>query len=303
MRSPHPHARITGFDAEQARQAPGVRCVIGPREMAQMPPFPLTVKTPMPYRPAAIDRVRYVGEPVAVVVATSRHLAEDAAELVEVEYESLPAVVEVRKAIDADAPILHDEAGTNIATDRTLHFGEVEAAFARAEHTVRGSFGFPRYSSTPIETYGVVADWEPDGTGDRVTAWCNFHGPFTMQPVIAGALGLQPGRVRLIVPEDIGGSFGIKSGVYAYVALMAIASRHAGAPVRWIEDRIEHLLASSAGNDREMEFEAAVDRDGRILALRLDLIDNVGAYLRPPEPATLYRCFGNLTGAYAIGAV
>jgi 2-furoyl-CoA dehydrogenase large subunit len=303
VRSPHPHARIIGFDAEQARRSPGVRCVLGPDEVKAMPAFPLTVRTPMPYRPAATDRVRYVGEPVAVVVATSRHLAEDAAELVEVEYEALPAVVDVRRAMEAEAPILHDEAGTNVATDRTMQFGDVDAAFAGAEHVVHGSFGFPRYSSTPIETYGVVANWEQDGTGDRVTAWCNFHGPFTMQPVIAGALGLAPGRVRLIVPEDIGGSFGIKSGVYAYVALMSIASRHAGAPVRWIEDRIEHLLASSAGNDREMEFEAAVDAEGRIRALKLDLIDNVGAYLRPPEPATLYRCFGNLTGAYAIEAV
>ena len=268
-----------------------------------MPAFPLTLRTPMPYRPAATDRVRYVGEPVAVVVATSRHLAEDAAELVEVSYEPLPAVVDVRAALQEDAPLLHEEAQTNVATDRSLRFGEVEAAFARARYTVHGSFSFPRYSSTPIETYGVIAHWEREGTGDQVTAWCNFHGPFTMQPVIAGALGLQPGRVRLIVPEDIGGSFGIKSGVYAYVALMAIASRYAGAPVRWIEDRIEHLLASSAGTDREMEFEAAVDQDGRITALRLDLIDNVGAYLRPPEPATLYRCFGNLTGAYAINAV
>jgi 2-furoyl-CoA dehydrogenase large subunit len=303
VRSPHPHARITGFDAEAAGRSPGVRCVVGPREFARMPAFPLTVKAPMPYRPAATDRVRYVGEPVAVVVATSRHLAEDAAELVEVDYEPLPAVVDVRKAMDDDAPVLHDEAGTNVATDRSLKFGDVDVAFARADQVVGGSFSFPRYSSTPIETYGVVADWEADETGDRVTAWCNFHGPFTMQPVIAAALGLAPGRVRLIVPEDIGGSFGIKSGVYAYVALMAIAARHAGAPVRWIEDRIEHLLASSAGNDREMEFEAAVDGEGRIRALRLDLIDNVGAYLRPPEPATLYRCFGNLTGAYAIEAV
>ena len=166
-----------------------------------------------------------------------------------------------------------------------------------------GAFGFPRYSSTPIETYGVIANWERDGTGDRVTAWSNFHGPFTMQPVIAGALGLSPARVRMIVPADIGGSFGIKAGVYAYVVLMALASRVAGAPVRWTEDRVEHLLASSAGNDREMHFAAAVDADGRITALRADLIDNVGAYLRPPEPATLYRCFGNMTGAYDIGAV
>ena len=303
VRSPHPHARIVGFDASQAAKVPGVRCVVGPEQTAALLPFPLTLKAPMPYRPAATDRVRYVGEPVAVIVAESRHLAEDAAELVDVQYETLPAVVDVRDAMTGGAPRLHDEAESNVATDRSLAYGDVEGSFAAAAYVVEGEFGFPRYSSTPIETYGVIANWERDGTGDRLTAWCNFHGPFTMQPVIAGTLGLSPARVRLIVPEDIGGSFGIKSGVYAYVALMALASREAGAPVRWIEDRVEHLLASSAGNDREMTFAAAVDEDGHVLALRADLIDNVGAYLRPPEPATLYRCFGNLTGAYAIGAV
>jgi 2-furoyl-CoA dehydrogenase large subunit len=304
VRSPHPHARITGFDASRAERSPGVRCVIGPPQVAELlRPFPLTLKAPMPYRAAATDRVRYVGEPVAVVIASSRHLAEDAAELVDVSYDPLPAVVDVSEAMREDAPRLHDEADSNVATDRTLAYGDVDGAFASAEHVVEGTFGFPRYSSTPIETYGVIAHWERDGTGDRVTAWSNFHGPFTMQPVIAGALGLSPARVRLIVPADIGGSFGIKAGVYAYVVLMALASRVAGAPVRWTEDRVEHLLASSAGNDREMHFAAAVDAGGRITAIRADLIDNVGAYLRPPEPATLYRCFGNMTGAYEIGVV
>jgi 2-furoyl-CoA dehydrogenase large subunit len=244
--------------------------------------------------------VRYVGEPVAVVVAASRHLAEDAAELVEVEYDPLPVVVEVRDAMAPGAPLLHDQAESNVASDRTFTFGDVGGAFAGADRIVEAEFSFPRYSSTPIETYAVVASWDRDGT---VTAWANFHGPFAMQPVIAGALGLSPSRVRLIVPEDIGGSFGIKSAVYAYVVLIALASHVAGTPVRWIEDRVEHLLASSAGNDREMRFAAAVDGSARVRALRLDLIDNVGAYLRPPEPATLYRCFGNLTGAYAIEAV
>jgi 2-furoyl-CoA dehydrogenase large subunit len=303
VRSPHPHARITGFDASKALESPGVRAVIGPDDVARLRPFSLSVKAPMPYRPAATDRVRYVGEPVAVVVAATRHLAEDAAERVSVRYEQLPAVVDTRAAMEPDAPRLHDEADGNVATDRTFLFGDVEGAFARAERVVEGEFSFPRYSSTPIETYGVIARWEQDGEGDRVTAWANFHGPFVMQPVIAGALGLKPGRVRLIVPEDIGGSFGIKSATYPYIVLMALASQLARAPVRWIEDRVEHLLASSAGDDREMRFEAAVDDDGRITALRADLIDNVGAYLRPPEPSTLYRCFGNITGAYDIGAV
>jgi 2-furoyl-CoA dehydrogenase large subunit len=303
LRSPHPHARIVGFDARRALAVVGVRCVVGPEQTEQLRPFPLSFRAPMPYRPAATDRVRYVGEPVAVVVASSRHLAEDAAELIEVIYEPLEAVVDVRDAMEPEAPRLHDQAESNIATDRTFTFGDVDGEFAAADRVVTGEFSFPRYSSTPIETYAVAAHWDHDGTGERVTAWSNFHGPFAMQPVIAGALGLTPARVRLIVPEDIGGSFGIKSGIYAYVALIALASRHAGAPVRWIEDRVEHLLASSAGNDREMQFAAAVDAEGRVRALRVELTDNVGAYLRPPEPATLYRCFGNLTGAYQVGAV
>src|SRR5262249_37596879 len=146
-------------------------------------------------------------------------------------------------------------------------------------------------------------EWEEDPDGPAVSAWANFHGPFSMVPVLAAGLGLPTSRLRLHVPADIGGSFGIKSGIYPYVALMALASKHAGRPVRWTEDRIEHLLSSSAGSDRWMRFEAAVDADGHVEALRVDLVDNVGAYLRPPEPSTLYRCFGNITGAYRIGAV
>lgn len=303
VRSTLPHARITRFDASAAERAPGVRAVIGPDQIAELAPFPLSAPAPMPYRPGAVERVRYVGEPVAVVVAESRQLAEDAAELVRVDYDPLPVVVAVRDAIDADAPLLHEEAESNVASDRSFVFGDVESAFAEAHTVVDGDFSFPRYSSTPIETYGLIADWRETADGGRLVAWCNFHGPFVLQPLIARTLGLPSSRVRLIVPEDIGGSFGIKSAIYPYVVLMALASRHARCPVRWIEDRVEHLLASSAGNDREMRFEAAVDEDGRITALRADLIDNVGAYLRPPEPSTLYRCFGNLTGAYGIGAV
>jgi 2-furoyl-CoA dehydrogenase large subunit len=303
VRSPHPHARIRDFDARRALAVPGVRAVIGPDETAALRPFALSVKAPVVYRPGATDRVRYVGEPVGVVVAVSRHVAEDAAERVDVDYEPLPAVVDVRDAMAPDAPRLHDDADGNVVSDRSFAFGPVDELFAGAARVVTGEFGFPRYSSTPIETYAIVAEWERDADGDRVTAYANFHGPFVLQPVISGALGLPPHRVRIVVPEDIGGSFGIKSATYPYIVLLALASKHAGAPVRWIEDRVEHLLASSAGNDREMRFEAAVDGDGRVRALRLDLVDNVGAYLRPPEPSTLYRCFGNLTGAYDVEAV
>ncbi|WP_416956752.1 xanthine dehydrogenase family protein molybdopterin-binding subunit [Nocardioides sp. T5] len=301
VRSPHPHARIRGVDLERARRHPGVAAVIGPEEvLATLKPFPLSVKTPMPYYPTGTDKVRFVGEPVAVVVASDRYAAEDAADLVDIDYEPLDAVVGTYAALEPEAPRVHDTADHNVATDRTFTFGEVDGAFAAAPHTITGRYSFPRYSSTPMECFSVIADWRDTDDGPEVTTWANFHGPFSMVQVLAGALGLPTSRVRLIVPADIGGSFGIKAAVYPYVALMALASKYAGTPVRWTEDRLEHMLASSSGSDREMTFEAAVDDDGVISALKVDLIDNVGAYLRPPEPSTLYRCFGNITGAYQV---
>ncbi|MDD7968985.1 xanthine dehydrogenase family protein molybdopterin-binding subunit [Actinomycetospora lemnae] len=304
VRSPHPHARIRGVDLAAARAHPGVAAVIGPDEVrAAVRPFPLSTSTPMPYLPSGVDAVRYVGEPVAVVVAGDRYVAEDAAELVAVDYEPLDVVVDTREALGPEAVLLHPEAGTNVATDRTFTFGPVDETFARADHLVHGEYTFPRYSSVPMEGYGVVAQWVDGADGPGVECWANFHGPFTMVPVAAGALGIPVSRFRMHVPADIGGSFGIKSGIYPYVVLMALASKHAGRPVRWTEDRVEHLLASSSGAGRVMGFSAAVSGDGVVEALRVDLVDDVGAYLRPPEPSTLYRCFGNITGAYDVPAV
>lgn len=306
VRSPHAHARITRVNLDRARSHPGVAAVIGPEEVrAALNPFPLSVPTrsPMPYYPTGTDRTRFVGEPVAVVVASDRYVAEDAAELVDVDYEPLEAVVRTYAALEPGAPRLHEAADDNLATDRTFTFGEVDEAFSTASRTVTRSYSFPRYSSTPMECFSVIADWQDTADGPEVTAWSNFHGPFSMVQVLAVALGIPTSSLRLIVPADIGGSFGIKAAIYPYVALMALASKHAGRPVRWTEDRVEHMLASSAGSDREMTFEAALDERGVISALRVDLIDNVGAYLRPPEPSTLYRCFGNITGAYAIDHV
>jgi 2-furoyl-CoA dehydrogenase large subunit len=304
VRSTRPHARLVSVDLSRARAQPGVAAVIGPEEVrAAVRPFPLSTTTPMAYYPTAVDKVRFVGEPIAVVVASDRYTAEDAAELVAVEYESLDAVVAPRPALLPDAPVLHEEAGDNVATDRTFSFGPVEQAFADAAHVVEADYDFPRYSSVPMECYSVIANWQDTADGPAVETWANFHGPFTMVPVMAGALGIPTSRVRLHVPADIGGSFGIKAGIYPYVVLMALASKHAGTPVRWTEDRIEHLLASASGADRAMRFSAAVADDGTVTALKVDLVDNVGAYLRPPEPSTLYRCFGNITGAYRIGAV
>jgi len=285
VRSPHAHAEIGSFDASAALAMEGVLAVLGPEDFERhLKPFSVGVGGADRYLPAATRRARYVGEPIAVVVARDRYLAEDAAELVAVDYTPLLAHMDV-----ASAPAV---------SSRSFRYGDPEAAFASAAHRVEATFHFPRYSSTPIECYAVLADWNE--AEREATVWSNFHGPFVMQPLIAASLGLAENRLRLICPADIGGGFGIKSGVYAYIPLVALASRLAGVPVRWTADRWEDLVASQAGTDRVTRAEAAVEADGTITALRLEIRDDVGAYLRPPEPATLYRCFGNLTGAYQI---
>ena len=245
-------------------------------------PFPVGVEGARPYYAAAHDVARYVGEPLAVVVARDRYTAEDAAELIEVEYEPLE-------------PVMDPAHGRS--SDRAFSYGEVEDAFAQADVVVEGTYEFPRWTASPLETYGVIADWnEADGT---LTAWSNFQGPFTLHSVAASALGLPGSRLRLITPPHSGGSFGVKATVYVYVAL-GLASKKLGIPVRWTEDRLEHLTASSASTARRTTVQAAFSADGELLGLRYDALEDVGAYVRAPEPATLYRMHGSLGGAYRV---
>ena len=165
----------------------------------------------MPYWAAAHEVARYAGEPLAVVVARDRYVAEDAVELIQVEYEPLDPVLDAEAAVETEACI----------HDRSFHYGDVDAALAGADLVVRERFRFPRWSCTPVECYGVVCDWDqPTGT---LTAWANFQGPFTLHSVAAAALRLPGSKLRLITPRDSGGSFGIKSAVYAYVVLIGLA--------------------------------------------------------------------------------
>ena len=156
----------------------------------------------------------------------------------------------------------------------------------------------PRFTCLPVECYGVVCDW--DERRGRLTAWANFQGPFTLHGVAAAALGLRGDRLRLLTPPDSGGSFGIKAAVLPYVVLIGLASRALGVPVRWTEDRLEHLAASAASTGRVTEVEAGFTADGELVALRYDALEDVGAYVRAPEPATLYRMHGSLSGAYRV---
>ncbi|HWW49651.1 MAG TPA: molybdopterin cofactor-binding domain-containing protein [Xanthobacteraceae bacterium] len=299
LRSPHAHADILSIDTEAARQSPDVVAVLTGEDIkALTASLVVGVKAPVECWPIATDRVRYVGEPVVIVVAADRYKAEDALDLIDVRYAVRPAVVDPLAAIAEDAAILHDGFPRNVASDRRFRYGDPEAAFADAAHRISVDIRYPRNSCTPIETYGVVADYNPGEDAYDILA--NFQGPFSIHAVISRALKLPGNRVRLRTPPDSGGSFGVKQGVFPYIVLIAAAARVAGRPVKWIEDRLEHLSASTSATNRATTLSAAVDRDGKILALDWDQVEDCGAHLRAPEPATLYRMHGNLTGAYDI---
>jgi len=302
VRSPHAHARIVHIDAAHALAQDGVWAVLTGEDVRRLSdPFLIALKAPIDQWSLAVERVRYVGEPVALVIAASRYLAEDAAELLSIEYETLEAVLDPRLAREASAPLLHAQAKSNEISVREFFYGDSAAAFARADARIALTCEYPRSSFTPMECYVVVA--EHRSADDSYDVLANFQGPFSTHPVMARALRVPGSKLRLRIPPDSGGSFGIKLSVFPYIVLAAIAARITGHPVKWVEDRLEHLVAASSGPNRITEIEAAVTRDGRILALRLDQLEDYGAYLRAPMPGPLYRMHGALTGAYDIANV
>ncbi|MCS3744163.1 2-furoyl-CoA dehydrogenase large subunit [Rhizobium sp. BK661] len=299
LRSPHGHARIEAIDTEKARALPGVVAVLTAEDIQRHgSSLVVGVKAPIECWPIATDKVRYFGEPVAIVVASSRYVAEDALDLIEITYASLAAVTDPVEALGEGAPILHEGLKGNLANERSFTYGEPQAAFEAAAHTISIDIRYPRSACTPIETYGVVAEYDP--TDDSYDILANFQGPFSIHAVMARGLNVPGNRLRLRTPADSGGSFGVKQAIFPYVVLMGIAARVAGRPVKWIEDRLEHLMGSVTATNRVTRLDAAVEADGRITALHWDQLEDCGAHLRAPEPATLYRMHGNMTGAYAI---
>src|SRR5215470_7937878 len=302
IRSPHAHAKILALDAAAALALPGVAAVITGEDVRKLTdPFLIALKQPVHQWALAVEQVRYVGEAVALVVADSRYVAEDAAELVEVDYEPAQAVIEPLAACAKSAPLLHPTCKTNEISVRKFAYGDTAAAFAAADRTIALTVDYPRLSFTPMECYVVVAAYQPHDDSYDVLA--NFQGPFSTHPVMAKALRVLGTRLRLRIPPDSGGSFGIKLSVFPYIVLAAIAAKITGRPVKWVEDRAEHLAAASSGPNRITRIEAAVTREGRILALRLDQLEDYGAFLRAPMPGPLYRMQGAVTGAYDIANV
>jgi 2-furoyl-CoA dehydrogenase large subunit len=253
---------------------------------------------PPKYYSCAVDKVRFVGEPIAVVVADNRYIAEDALDLIKVDYDPLPVAMDIEEAAKPDAPILHENIGSNVYSHRLFQYGDMKKAYKDADLVVKGKFLFPKYGSTPIETYAVIASYNP--FNEEFVIYNNYQGPFVNHSLVAIALGIPENKMRWIVPTDIGGGFGTKTGMYPYIALIALAAKKTGMTVKWIEDRREHMLASATGTDRLTYMEAAVKKDGTILGMKDKAMDNTGGYIRAPEPGCAYRSTGNHTGAYQI---
>jgi 2-furoyl-CoA dehydrogenase large subunit len=299
LRSPYAHAKIKRIDTEDAIKVPGVRAVLTAAELLSvMDPLPLALRSPIRYYPIATDRARYAGEPVAVVIARSRAIAEDAASKVNVDYEPLQVVADIEKALAQGAPKVHEAVGSNTVWKKTFSYGDVGNAFEQAAKVVSVDVRVNGYTVPPMETFGVVAEY--DKGSDVLTEWCNFIGPFTLAYVVAKALRLSQDRFRVIVPGDIGGSFGTKLAVYPYMALVGACSIFTGVPVKWIETRMEHFVGSTRAATRLSHLEMALSADGDFLGLKARITDDIGAYPRSPEPGHLLKSVSNFTGPYKI---
>ena len=283
VRSPYAHAKIANIDISAAESLPGVVAVLTGGEIAgQTQPFIEIGPDPcakIKDYPLAVSKVRYQGEPIAAVMADSAALADDAAELVQVDYEALDPVIDAEDAL-ADKSILHDEAGTNKVWNGVFEYGDVEKAFKEAAHVVSiEKMHFHRFSSTPLENNVVLAQW--DNKDDRIYYWCNNSFPSFAIQFLAAHLGVQIDRIR-VETSDIGGSFGIKITSYPQMAVCALASRKAGGrPVKWVETRSEHMTSSAHGNERTFrDTRVALDKNGVITAIASRHIDDCGAYPR-----------------------
>ncbi len=300
LRSPYAHARIKNIDAAKALKLQGVKGVLLGSELPDISnSFPAAGVSPkLKFYSMAVDKVRYMGEPVATVIAKNRYIAEDALDLINVDYEPLPAVVDQEKALEEDAPILHEELGTNLINHRVLHWGDVDKVFREADVTVEDRFVFHSYAGTPIENFGVVAKFDP--SEDFLTLWANFVGPFSLFYIIAMALRMPENKIRFIIPRDIGGSFGIKCGIFVDIVRIVLIAKKYGCAVKWIQDRREHMVGGGRHSGRISYVKMAATKDGIIQGIDETWYEDVGAYMRAPEPACMYRPSGNYVGGYSF---
>lgn len=288
LRSPIAHARITHLDVTQARQAPGVLAVYTGADMRTLahPIVPVMPMGPTPeYHPLVTDRVLFVGDLVAMVVAESRHQAEDACELIEADYDPLAPVVNYRTALDPSvAPIFRDLDSNIIATSHT-EGGDVAAAFRDADRVIEVDLSQHRIANVPMETRGVVADFDR-GSG-QLTVHAATQSPQGLRMQLATTLEHPLDRL-LVLTQDVGGAFGLKGNIFREDFCVCIATKQIGRPVKWIEDRSEHMLASGHAREERISAQVAVTDEGDILGLKAELIIDHGAYPGMPFGASAF---------------
>jgi carbon-monoxide dehydrogenase large subunit len=301
VRSIEPHARITSLDTSAALAMPGVIAVITGEDLKDVGSVPVggNLKIP-PHLPLARDIVRFVGDPIAAVVADSRYRAQDAADAVVVSYESLPAVSEARQALAEDAPLVYPEFGSNVTLEAKHEAGDVEAEFAAAAHRLAVHVGHGRVAAMPMEPRGGIGVY--DAESDQYTLWLSTQAAWLERTDAAQALGVPEESIRVITP-DVGGAFGGKMTLYRETVLLLALARIIGRPVRYIVTRSEDLLSSMHGREAYTDGEVAFDADGRMRALRLRTVANFGAYLMKYSGGPPMRMLYFPTGAYDIGHV
>ena len=284
VRSPHAHARIGAIDAAAALALPGVHAVLTagdlpePMRSERIPNLMTNpaIKVMRTQHALARQEVCYVGEAVAVVIADSRHLAEDAAALVSVDYDVLPAVADCRDAVKPGAPRAHSDIDDNIAAVVRMEYGDVDAAFAAAPHVYDEAFWLHRGGGMAMETRAVAA--RHDAPSDLLTVWSSTQTPHLGRRMLADLTGRHIEQIRMIAP-DVGGGFGPKAPFYAEEAVIPAAAMKLGRPIKWVEDRREHFLSATQERDQYFDVAIAVDHDGKILGVRGTLLHDTGAFM------------------------
>jgi len=297
----HPAARIVRIDSTRAQAMPGVHYVLDGRELAAGTNVLMAgLDTPnVPRRPLAFETARYSGEWVVAVVADTRAQAEDAAEEVDIAYEPLPFVLDAEKAMQETSPLVHEAHGTNVLLDRTFLWGEVDKDFEASPHTLKLRVKWGRNSTVPIETFGVVANWDP--WREILDVWASIQMPRYAEQ-IAAALKLPASAVRVHYDVDVGGSYGVKRGI-KHTVLAGYLAKRLGFPIRLIEDRLENMRGGDAhGPERLFDVEVAFDDDGIIRSMKMQALENLGAYAGR-SPFQLGKPVGAIVGPYRIRSV
>jgi carbon-monoxide dehydrogenase large subunit len=299
-RSPYPHARIVSIDTGAAKSIAGVEAVITGDDLGDRLHVPAPVMVPgmkVPPHPAlAKGAVHAVGTPVAAVVARTRELAADAASAIRVEYEPLPSVADAEKALEPGAPLAREELDSNVCYRITKRGGDVEKAFAEADHVCRMRIASPRLVAVALEPRGVVA--KPEPTGD-LTVWLSTQSPHRVRADLATGLGFPEHRIRVIAP-DVGGGFGSKGPLYQEYIVACHLALELKRPVKWISTRSEDFVTTNQGRDQAMTSELALKRDGTMLGLKVRVVANLGAYLQSNTAGPPQRMMAMAPGCYRI---